>query len=350
VSSAPSVPSTPRCAFVTGATGLLGSAIVRELLEPAPSGAAEVRALVRDRERAARLLPADERLRLIEGDVTDVDSFREQLAGVDAVFHTAAYFREYYEPGSDPGLLRRTNVDAVGSLLEAAARAQVPVVVHTSSSGTIGRPADGAAANEDTPPPQFGPNGNLYFQSKVESEEVVHAFCREHQLRVPIVLPGWMWGPGDGAPTGSGRLFLATAQGLSAIPRAGNHIVDSRDVAAGCVRAASVGVGERRYIIAGEWHSLFEVCAEIARLTGARVPHEVPARLALLMASLFELQGKLLRRAPIATRTGVRTLTDEHARISSARARDELGVCFRPLAQTLADEAAWYGERGEFDS
>jgi dihydroflavonol-4-reductase len=354
MSSDPSTPSGPRCAFVTGATGLLGSAIVRELLRPAAdgpnggsAGCEEVRALVRDRERAAQLLPDDERLRLVEGDVTDVDSFREQLVGVDAVFHTAAYFREYYEPGSDPGLLRRTNVDAVRGLLEAAAQAQVPVVVHTSSSGTLGATADGSPADEDTPPPRFGSNGNLYFKSKVESEAVVRAFCAERPLRVPIVLPGWMWGPGDGAPTGSGRLFLATAHGLSAVPRAGNHIVDSRDVAAGCVRAAAVGVGERRYIVAGEWHSLAEVCREIASATGARIPREVPARLALLVAGLFELQGRLLRRVPVATRSGVRTLTGERARISSARAQDELGVSFRPLAETLADEATWYRKRGD---
>jgi dihydroflavonol-4-reductase len=327
---------------------LLGSAIVRELLSPGPGGAEgseEVFALVRDRERAERLLPADERMRFVVGDLTDVESFRTQLVDVDAVFHTAAYFREYYEPGNDPGMLQRTNVDAVHSLLEAASRAEVPVLVHTSSSGTLGPTGDGSPADEDTPPPQLGPGGNLYFQSKVRSEEVVRAFCESHQLRVPIVLPGWMWGPGDAGPTGAGRLFLAIAHGqVPAVPRAGNHLVDARDVAAACVRAAVDGVSERRYIVAGEWHSLRELSDEIARLTGVRAPREVPARLALLMAGLLELQAALLRRAPIATRTGVRTLNG--GSISSARVQDELGVSFRPLAQTLADEASWYRAHG----
>src|SRR6202167_5284542 len=177
VSATPATPPLPRRACVPGAPGLLGTAIVRELLNPAPEhpGAGsvepgserddlgdgpedceEVLALVRDRESAAALLPSDGRLRLVEGDVTDVASFRAQLAGIDAVFHTAAYFREYYEPGSDPELLRRTNVRAVRDLLEAAVQARVPVVVHTSSSGTLGQPADGAPADEDTPPPRFG--------------------------------------------------------------------------------------------------------------------------------------------------------------------------------------------------
>jgi dihydroflavonol-4-reductase len=344
-STPPPTPAVPRRALVTGATGLLGSAIVRELLA---DGCEEILALVRDRDRAARLLPDDERVRAVQGDVTDVAGFRDALAGLDAVLHTAAYFREYYEPGNDPELLRRTNVDAVRDLLEAAARAEVGVVVHTSSSGTLGRTADGSPAEEDVPPPVFGAKGNRYFQSKVHSEEVVRAFCAQHELRVPIVLPGWMWGPGDAGPTGAGRLFLAAARGeLSAIPRAGNHIVDARDVARACVRAAVDGVGERRYIVAGEWHSLAEVCGEIARLRAIRAPREVPARVALLMAGLFELQGALLRRPPLATRTGVRTITgDTETRISSTRAQRELGATFRPLRQTIADEAAWYREHG----
>jgi dihydroflavonol-4-reductase len=344
--STPTDAQAPRRALVTGATGLLGSAIVRELLA---QGSEEVLALVRDRDRAARLLPADERVRIVQGDVTDVESFRAELAGLDAVLHTAAYFREYYAPGNDPELLQRTNVDAVRQLLEAAVRAGVPVVVHTSSSGTLGRTADGSPAVEDTPPPVFGSKGNLYFQSKVRSEEAVRAFCAQHdELRVPIVLPGWMWGPGDAGPTGAGLLFLALARGeLSAIPRAGNHIVDSRDVACGCVRAAATGVGERRYIVAGEWHSLPELSGEIARLHGVRVPREVPRRLALLVAGLLELQAAVRRRPPIATRTGVRTIAgDTDLRISSARAQRELGVTFRPLAETLADEAAWYRKNG----
>jgi dihydroflavonol-4-reductase len=344
-SAQPSTPTAPRRALVTGATGLLGGAIVRQLLA---DGCEEVRALVRDRDRAARLLPTDGRVRAVQGDVTDVAGFRDELDGVDAVLHTAAYFREYYEPGNDPELLRRTNVDAVRDLLEASVRAQVPVVVHTSSSGTLGRPADGSPAAEDTPPPTFGAKGNLYFQSKVHSEEAVRAFCARHELRVPIVLPGWMWGPGDAAPTDAGRLFLTAARGeLSAIPRAGNHVVDARDVARACVRAAVAGVGERRYIVAGEWHSLTEICGEIARLRAIRAPRVVPARVALFMAGVFELQGALLRRRPLATRTGVRTITkDADMRVSSARAQRELGATFRPLAQTLADEAAWYREHG----
>jgi dihydroflavonol-4-reductase len=116
-------PPVPGRVLVTGATGLLGSNVTAELL----AAGAEVLALARDAGRARSLLPAHERLRILEGDITRVDGFAGQLRGVDAIVHTAAWFREYYQPGgNDPAQLQRVNVDAVERLLEAAAGADVP--------------------------------------------------------------------------------------------------------------------------------------------------------------------------------------------------------------------------------
>src|SRR5216684_7277244 len=101
-------PATPGRVLVPGATGLLGSNVTGELL----ATGAEVLALVRSAERARRLLPAHERLRILEGDVTRIDGFAARLRGVDAIVHTAAYFREYYQPGgNDAAQLQRVNVD-----------------------------------------------------------------------------------------------------------------------------------------------------------------------------------------------------------------------------------------------
>jgi dihydroflavonol-4-reductase len=335
--------STPRRAVVTGATGLLGSSIVRELL----GHGGEVVGVVRDPQRARRLLPTGDGLRLVAGDVLDVDSFRRELRGADAVFHTAAYFREYYQPAPDLALLQRTNVTAVEDLLRASADAGVPVVVHTSSIGTLGSTLAGSAADEDTPSPRHA-RRNHYQASKAQSEEVVRRFCEGTALRVPMVLPGWMWGPGDAGPTSAGRLFLAIAhRELRAVPRAGNHVVDARDVAAACVRAAVDGQSARRYIVAGRWHGLPELCTGVARAVGVRPPRTVPPRVALAAATVLETYARLRRQPATATRAGVRVLLEgDRRRISSQRAERELGVSFRPLEQTLADEAAWYRERG----
>src|SRR4051812_18699275 len=112
-------PGTMSRTLVTGATGLLGSNVVRMLL----ARDQHVVALVRDRERGQRLLADDDRLHLVEGDVTDVGSYAAALRDVDAVIHTAAYLREYLRPGFDAALMHRTNVTAVADLLAAAVQA-----------------------------------------------------------------------------------------------------------------------------------------------------------------------------------------------------------------------------------
>jgi dihydroflavonol-4-reductase len=140
-------PPAPGRVLVTGATGLLGSNVTAELL----AAGTEVLALARSADRARSLLPAHERLRIVEGDITRSGGFAAHLRGVDAIIHTAAWFRECYQPGgNDPAKLQRVNVDAVERLLEAAADAEVPVMVHISSATTIGT-APAASRRTRTP-------------------------------------------------------------------------------------------------------------------------------------------------------------------------------------------------------
>ncbi|MEW2581905.1 NAD-dependent epimerase/dehydratase family protein [Streptomyces virginiae] len=346
----PSEPAPPRRAepgavMVTGATGLLGHAVVARLL----AAGSEVTAVVRDVERARRLLPNCPQLRLVGGDVNDVDSYAGALRGMDAVIHTAAYFREYYQPGPDLELLYRTNVDAVEELLRAAVDAEVPTVVQTSSIAVLGGGDRHAPADEDTP--NGDPSrGNHYRASKIRAERLTGRFAERYGLRVPLVLPAWMWGPGDAGPTSAGRLFLAVARGgIKALPAAGNHLVDARDVAAVCVAAAAPGAGGGRWIAGGSWYPLHEICAAVVRATGTgTVPRRLPAPAAMTIASLLEWQAKVRKVAPVATRTGMRTLLEgHHRRVSSARAVRELGVSFRPLEQTALDQAAWHRAQGQ---
>ncbi|MEU3668712.1 NAD-dependent epimerase/dehydratase family protein [Streptomyces virginiae] len=346
----PSEPAPPRRAapgavMVTGATGLLGHAVVARLL----AAGSEVTAVVRDVERARRLLPNCPQLRLVGGDVNDVDSYAGALRGMDAVIHTAAYFREYHQPRPDLELLYRTNVDAVEELLKAAVDAEVPTVVQTSSVAVLGGGDRHAPADEDTP---YGDpsRGNHYRASKIRAERLTGRFAERYGLRVPLVLPAWMWGPGDAGPTSAGRLFLAVARGgIKALPAAGNHLVDARDVAAVCVAAAAPEAGGGRWIAGGSWYPLHEICAAVVRATGTgTVPRRLPAPAAMTIASLLEWQAKARKVAPVATRTGMRTLLEgHHRRVSSARAVRELDVSFRPLEQTVADQAAWHRAQGQ---
>jgi nucleoside-diphosphate-sugar epimerase len=329
---------------VTGATGLLGSNVTTQLL----AAGAEVLALARSVDRARRLLPVHAPLRIVEGDITRVEGFAAALRGVDAIIHTAAYFREYYQPGGDDtAQLQRVNVDAVERLLEAAADAGVPVLVHISSATTIGTRPGGQPADEDTPPgPGWQRNG--YRASKVRAELVIRGWAEDDGVRVPVIVPAWMWGPGDAAPTASGRLFLAVARGeLGAVPRVGSPIADARDVAAAAIRAIGSGAHGRRYIIAAGWQPLPAITGQIAAVAGVRAPRQVPAAMAMTGATVMELAARLRHRDPAATRAGTRVLLEgDRQHLTSQRAERELGVTFRPLEQIISDEADWYRSHG----
>jgi nucleoside-diphosphate-sugar epimerase len=157
-----------------------------------------------------------------------------------------------------------------------------------------------------------------------------------------------MWGPGDAAPTASGRLFLAVARGaLGAVPRVGSQIVDARDVAAAAIRAISSGAHDRRYIIAAGWQPLPAITGQIAAVFGRHAPRPVPAAMAMTGATVMEFAARLRHGDPAATRSGTRVLLEgDQQRLTSRRAERELGVTFRPLEQTIGDEADWYRNHG----
>ena len=283
-----------RRAVVTGATGLLGRSVVAELI----AASVDVVAIVRNEKRARRELGDHHGLHFVSGDLLDVAAWSPALAGADAVIHTAAYFREYYQPQFDPSLLQRTNVDAIEDLVAAAEKARVPVVVHISSSGTIGSAPPGGLADENTPPGKWS-RRNRYYASKVRADQLIDTMRDTYRVRVPVVVPGWMWGPGDAAPTASGQMFVSIANATSAgVPRVSVHVVDARDVAYACVQAARAGLN-RRYVVAGERHDLSALGAEIARLCGAPAPNVVAPRLALAASGLLQLTDRLRGRPPL---------------------------------------------------
>jgi dihydroflavonol-4-reductase len=323
--------------MVTGATGLLGSNVVRALEERG----ARVRAVVRDLDRAARLLPG---VSLVEGDLDDVGTWAHALDGADALVHGAAYFREYYTERHDEEALERRNVTAVRQLLSEAAQRGVRFALHVSSGGVLGR-ADGAPATEaDAPGPLVAGNG--YFASKWRAEAVVAEVAARVAMPIAMVRPGWMHGPGDAAPTSAGRLVLDIAAGaLPAVPSGSVDVVDARDVAAAIATIVERGEAGVRNL-AGAHRSTGEVFDAIADALGvARVRH-LPRAVTPLMLGLARATLRVTGTGWPAHPAGIATLTGG-VRASSARAEVDLGFRSRPFAETAADAVAWFRSAGE---
>jgi dihydroflavonol-4-reductase len=327
-------------AFVTGATGLLGSNLVR-LLE---RDGHQVTALVRSRAKGARQLGAG--VNLVEGDMANVAAFAPALATHDILFHVAAFFREYYQPGDHWEPLQRINIDGTMALLRAAEAQGVRKVVYASSAGILGKGPAGAPADETTPPDALV-HSNLYFRSKLLAEQAIAAFLPASRLDVRLILPGWMFGPGDWAPTSSGAIvrdFLSRKLPVG-IDGTGAP-VDARDVAEAMLAAVERGRNGERYIVGGDtpvsFRTILELLEELSGVPGPRIYPPYPVALAYGFAS--ELYGRITGRPVLATAEGVRTLREARP-TSSAKAISELGATFRPLRDTLRDEIAWFREQ-----
>lgn len=324
--------------FVTGSTGLLGNNLVRELLQQGH----EVKALVRSLAKAKQQF-GDLPIGYVQGDMDDISGFEAELAGCQALFHTAAYFREYFGNGDHWQTLEKINVTGTIELFRAAMRQGVERIIHTSSSGVI----DSAVGDESSGPNPHA-DRNLYFKSKVVSDQKIRELVATEGAPVITILPGWMLGPGDLAPTASGQMVLDFVEGkLPGWFDGGASTVDARDVALAMISAVSKGKVGERYIVGGDYvpmKTLIDALVQVSGIRGAQ--RHIPTGLLLIFAGLSELYGRVTGKDVLITREGVQTMLDKQ-KVSSAKAMRELGVKFRPLTETLSDELAFYAAAGK---
>ncbi|HTO80696.1 MAG TPA: NAD-dependent epimerase/dehydratase family protein, partial [Methylomirabilota bacterium] len=208
--------------LVTGATGFVGSAVVRQLLERGDA----VRVLARpggDRRNIAGL-PVE----VVEGDLRDSAASRRALAGISDLFHVAADYRLWVR---DSSVMYATNVEATVSLMRSAADAGVSRIVYTSSVATLGVWPDHTPADEMTPASldeMVGP----YKRSKYLAEEAVRELAESDGLPIVIVNPAAPVGPRDVRPTPTGRIIIEAARGRTpAFVDTGLSVVHVDDVA-----------------------------------------------------------------------------------------------------------------------
>jgi nucleoside-diphosphate-sugar epimerase len=331
-------------AFVTGSTGLLGNNLVHLLLQQG----VKVRGLARSRRKALAQFGTLDGLEIVEGDMEDVAGFADGLKGCDALFHTAAYFRDSYGGGKHWDALKRINVDGTAALLDAAYDAGIRRFVHTSSIAVVNGPR-GAVIDETMKRRQD--DADDYYRSKILSDEAVQRFLATHPDTFGVfVMPGWMHGPGDMGPTAAGQFtvdFLKKA--LPGVPPSTVSFVDARDVAQIILAAFEKGRRGEHYLAAGRHMHMREVMQSYEAVTGVKAPRRsLPAALLWTIAYLQELNARLTGKPALLSVATVRTMRDEfdRSRFSPDKTQRELGLGFRPVTETIRDEVAWLRARG----
>jgi len=329
--------------FVTGATGLLGSNLTRLLVERG----FHVVVLARSADKARAQLEGLP-VKIVIGDMANPASFAHGLRGVDAVFHTAAFFRDNYKGGSHARELHRINVAGTAELLRVAYAAGVRKFIHTSSIAVLNGPRDSAIDETMT---RRLEDADDYYRSKILADREVQRFLADHHdFWAALVLPGWMHGPGDSGPTSAGQTVLDFASGkIPGVVPSSVSIVDVRDVAETAVAVLERGKRGERYLAAGRHMTMAELLFALERVTGMKAPRRrVPMPLLYVMAGISETWARLTRRPVLLSLATTRLMAQERGRthFDHTKRERELGLGFRPIEDTLRDEVDWYRAHG----
>jgi dihydroflavonol-4-reductase len=324
--------------LVTGATGLVGGAVVHELL----ARGLLVRALVRPTSDLTNLGdPPRGGVELAHGDVLDRGAVERALQGCQAVVHAAGIAglgREGW-----PRLFA-VNAGGVETVLGAALAAGVERAVLTSSAAVLGGSRVPHVADEDTTS-SAETLGLEAFVSKLRGEEVGLDLAARG-LPLAIVRPAFVLGPGD-VHRSSAATVLALARGrIPAYVQGGASFCDVRDVARGHVEALLRGRPGETYLLGGQNLTMDEFVGRVCRIAGVRPPLRLPYAVALAATRAMTLAARLGAPPPAMTEELLEA-SRLYTFVTSAKAQRELGYTIRPFEDSVRDTLRWYLARGE---
>lgn len=325
-------------ALVTGGCGFLGSAIVKILLERG----VEVRIGALPGEKTTNVDAVIDDVEIVRGDVREPDACVDWVSGMDTVFHCAAIYKDY---APDPTLMYEVNNGGTFNMMEACRREGVRTVVYTASIVSLGRPPHDTLGDENT-------KYNVwtidfpYSRSKYHSRNIAEGFAR-WGLDVRVVCPAVVFGPGDVAPTPSGKLIIETMKGAPPLHvPGGSSWVDVRDAAMVHVLAAEKGKAGERYIASGGDVTNEELLRAILNAAGIQkrlfgVPTAVARAVVGALSAASVKMGKEPQMTPEFFEYSL-----QPSFFSSEKSQRELGATYRPIDETIRDAIASFRERG----
>jgi dihydroflavonol-4-reductase len=321
--------------LVTGATGKVGNAVARRLVERGD----EVVALVRDEAKARKLLP--EGVRAARGDVTDPESLRAAAEGAEGAFNCMGLFEQWLP---DPGTFERVNAEGARNVVSAAREAGARRAVHLSTFDVF-HAAPGGTASEASVADY--PKGTAYERSKQRAEELVLA---EAELGIEVVItnPSTVYGPGPWQGTGLDRPIRdAIRRRLPAVPPGGMTFVHVEDVAAGNLAAYDRGKPGERYLLADGFATMREMLTVAVDAAGRGwVPPTLPVAAAKALARTGEAVSRLVKQPPLLGAGQLHFLLWQ-ARVDNSKAREQLGIDFTPWQEGIGATVEWMAGQGK---
>ena len=322
--------------LITGATGYIGSAVARQLLDTGKT----VRCLVRETSSLKNLKDLD--VELAYGDIRDMDSLRRVLDGCDNVYHLAALYANWLP---DAGAMYQVNEEGTRNVLTVCKTAGVKKIVYCSSVAALG--AHGKNPADESAVFNLNSTRDHYYISKYRAEQVALEFVRRG-LPVVIVNPANPIGPGDIAPTPTGALIISILKGkLPGYVDGGINLIDLTDCARAIVAAMEKGRAGEKYVLGNRNVSIKEYFDLIARVAGrGKSPFiRLPRWVAVSSGYGYQILARVTGKSPITSASWVR-VGSNYSWWDCSKAREQLGPGQRPLEESIADAVKWFEENG----
>mgnify|MGYP001766500973 CR=1 FL=1 len=321
--------------LVTGSTGFIGSAIVREIVKDGE----EIKVLIRKTSNTRNIDKFD--VEKVYGDIRDSDSMKKALKGCDTLYLTAAYFAHW---APNPKLLYEVNAGGTKASLKAAYESGIEKVVYTSTNNAIA--ASGPVPADEEKTFNYWESRDHYSMSKYIAENEARIFVTRG-LPVVIVNPTLVIGINDIKPTPSGQMIIDVVnQKMPGYIDGGINIIDVEDVARGHILAAKKGRVGERYLLGNKNITVHDYLTLIADIAGVKSPTiKLPYHVALALGYFFEWGAFITRKSPIVTASEVRIakMTEWY---DSSKAVNELGLPQTPIDITIKKALNWFRENG----
>lgn len=312
--------------FITGATGLVGSFVCRQLLENGHI----IRAVKRNSSKMTLLEDIEQRIEWVVGDMNDTEFLEESLEGIEAVIHAAAIisFDRRWEQK-----MYQTNVLGTADLVNTCLKLGVKKFLHISSVAAIGRKA-GQIKLSEADRWEGTEFDSIYARSKYLQELEVWRGAQEG-LEVKIVNPSVILGPGLWGQGGSTSVFKYAYDEKSFHPEGTVNYVDVRDVSSAVVKLMESDIKGERFILNAGTLSYKEFFGQIAEAFGKKPPQKVVKPWMLKVAVVFEfIRSRITGKEAMITKdTAILSRSNFH--FQNDKIKQALNINFRPIDESI---------------
>jgi dihydroflavonol-4-reductase len=321
--------------LVTGGTGFLGTHLVEQLIE---AGTENVRVMAGSVPRPLLELGVE----AVEGSITNPSDVARAVEGVTEIYHLAGRVSRERD---DVREMMAVHVEGTRVLCEAARAAGVKSIVMSSTSGTIAVTETGEDIPDETwPPPLDIISRWPYYASKYYQEQVAMENFTGRGLRLVMLNPSLLLGPGDERLSSTKVILDFLARKINAVPGGGLSFVDVRDVAIVLRRAMQDGRHGERYLLGSANWTFEKFFGRLERLSKTAGPRlSLPRSFAVTGSKLVDALFRQWNMAPPVEPEAVE-MAEYFWYLDSGKARTELGFTPRDPAETLHETIAYVRE------